>query len=76
MTPEEQARLDYYELGFGYRLLPVEIAGQEALVYFPEPDLWQAAEPWSLEGMERSALACDATLGARDYGIDGAGGST
>ena len=54
VTPEEQARLDYYELGFGYRLLPVEIAGQEALVYFPEPDLWQAAEPWSLK--EWSAL--------------------
>ena len=54
VTPEELARLDYYELGFGYRLLPVEIAGQEALVYFPEPDLWQAAEPWSLK--EWSAL--------------------
>ncbi|MFY9318301.1 gamma-glutamylcyclotransferase family protein, partial [Lentibacter algarum] len=54
VTPAEQARLDYYELGFGYRLLPVEIAGQEALVYFPEPDLWQAAEPWSLK--EWSAL--------------------
>ena len=49
VTPEEQARLDYYELGFGYRLLPVTIEGREALVYFPEPDLWQAGEAWSLE---------------------------
>ena len=49
VTPQEQARLDYYELGFGYRLLPVVCEGQQTWVYFPEPDLWRAGEPWSLE---------------------------
>ena len=49
VTPQERARLDHYELGFGYRLRPVDVQGAEALVYFPDEGLWEAAEPWSLE---------------------------
>ncbi|MBU2982259.1 NUDIX domain-containing protein [Lentibacter algarum] len=45
----ERARLDHYELGFGYHLQELEIAGEPVLVYFPEAGLWEAAEPWSLE---------------------------
>ncbi|UYV35797.1 NUDIX domain-containing protein [Rhodobacteraceae bacterium D3-12] len=46
-------RLNYYELGFGYDLVEVEVesaAGREpAKVYIPQPGLWQAGAPWSLE---------------------------
>lgn len=50
VSAEERARLDHYELGFGYQLHKVEVDGQAALVYMPEDGLWTAAEPWSLEG--------------------------
>ncbi|RFP87132.1 NUDIX domain-containing protein [Rhodobacteraceae bacterium 63075] len=49
VTPQERARLDHYELGFGYRLRAVDVQGEEALVYFPDEGLWEPAEPWSLQ---------------------------
>lgn len=53
LSPEETARLDFYEGGFGYatREVTVETAdGPEvAQVYFPEPGLWRAEDPWSLD---------------------------
>lgn len=48
VSAEERARLDYYELGFGYELREVEVGGAPALVYFPHEGLWQPAEDWSL----------------------------
>lgn len=48
VTPEEKARLDYYELGFGYELRRCTVEGAEALVYFPQEGLWHVAEPWCL----------------------------
>ena len=54
VSEQERARLDHYELGFGYRLHEVDIDGQTALVYMPEEGLWQAAEPWSLEAWSAS----------------------
>lgn len=51
------ARLNHYELGFGYDLREVMVdsdAGQEiAQVYFPRPGLWQAGAAWSLEDWVR-----------------------
>ncbi len=49
VTEDERARLDHYELGFGYHLHSVEVEGQASLVYLPEAGLWQAGEAWSLE---------------------------
>ena len=46
--------LNFYEGGFGYALKPVSVlledgSSAEAEVYFPEPGLWQTAEPWDLD---------------------------
>ncbi|UWQ80803.1 gamma-glutamylcyclotransferase [Leisingera sp. S132] len=45
--------LNFYEGGFGYALKPVAVELEDgstaaADVYFPEPGLWQTAEPWDL----------------------------
>ena len=51
-TPEDVARLDFYEGGFGYHLRPVTVQTADgpvaARVYFPDPGLWQPGAPWSL----------------------------
>ena len=48
---EARARLDFYELGFGYgvenRRVRVDGVETEAAVYLPEAD-WPAGAPWSL----------------------------
>ena len=49
VSTEERARLDHYELGFGYHLHEADVDGQAALVYMPEEGLWRGAEAWSLE---------------------------
>ncbi len=50
-------RLDFYEGSFGYTLRPVGVraqdAQQEALVYFPDPGLWQAGAPFDLALWQR-----------------------
>ncbi|MBD3679401.1 MAG: gamma-glutamylcyclotransferase [Rhodobacteraceae bacterium] len=47
------ARLDFYELGFGYELQDVTVETESgpapARVYFPEPGLWTPGDPWSLQ---------------------------
>ena len=48
-----RARLDYYELSFGYdcREVMAEVAGEAvpAEIYFPRPGLWEPGEAFSLE---------------------------
>lgn len=46
-------RLNFYEGGFGYALKPVSVLLEDgcaapAGVYFPDPGLWQTADPWDL----------------------------
>lgn len=52
LSADDMARLDFYELGFGYRVQPVSVdtdAGAiTAHAYFPQEGLWQAGAPWSL----------------------------
>lgn len=47
---DDQSRLDFYELGFGYTLqaVPVEVEGQpvDALAYVPDPGLWEEGAPF------------------------------
>ncbi|QIE44934.1 NUDIX domain-containing protein [Pseudohalocynthiibacter aestuariivivens] len=51
------ARFDFYEGSFGYTLRPVEVRANgvthAALVYFPEPGLWQAGAPFDLALWQR-----------------------
>ncbi len=46
------ARLDFYEGGFGYDLMPVRViadgAQHDARVYFPRPGLWRTGAPFVL----------------------------
>ncbi len=57
ITPQARARLDYYELGFGYDVREVTaLAGGSFLpveVYFPREGLWRPGEPWALEDWVR-----------------------
>lgn len=53
LSPADQDALNFYEGGFGYSLKPVSVQLEDgstapAEVYFPEPGLWQTAEPWDL----------------------------
>lgn len=52
LGPEDVARLDFYEAGFGFdaRDMRVETAGGPATarVYFPQPGLWRPGAPWDL----------------------------
>lgn len=49
VTVEEKARLDHYEFGFGYTLEACCASGLDALVYMPQPGLWEPAGPWDLK---------------------------
>ncbi|MDU8929210.1 NUDIX domain-containing protein [Alisedimentitalea sp. MJ-SS2] len=50
---EVLARLNFYELGFGYDLRDVTVESANgpvaSKVYFPQPGLWQAGEAFSIE---------------------------
>lgn len=49
LSPDEIARLTYYEAGFDYDLLPVTLAdGQTAEVYFPTIGAWTPDGLWDL----------------------------
>jgi nudix-type nucleoside diphosphatase (YffH/AdpP family) len=57
-----QERLDFYELGFGYDLREVAVAGpggalEPAMIYFPQPGLWQPGAPFALEEWVRDYWA-------------------
>ncbi|MFD2741116.1 NUDIX domain-containing protein [Sulfitobacter aestuarii] len=70
LTPEQVARLDFYEGGFAYDLALVRLAdGSSAEVYFPQPGLWHPAAPWSLAQWERdwAALSCHAAREVMGY---------
>ncbi|MCZ4354032.1 NUDIX domain-containing protein [Roseovarius aestuarii] len=52
LSPEQVARLDFYEGGFGYDLREVQVTAADAtysaLVYFPRPGLWRRGAPFDL----------------------------
>ncbi|MEP1613456.1 MAG: NUDIX domain-containing protein [Roseobacter sp.] len=63
-------RLDFYEGAFGYIAQQVMLAdGQEALVYFPQPDLWTPHGEWSFEEWrdQYGALSIHAAREAMSY---------
>ncbi|WP_291737640.1 NUDIX domain-containing protein [Leisingera sp. F5] len=58
LSPADLDALNFYEGGFGYALKPVSVQLEDgstapAEVYFPEPGLWQTAEPWDLAAWVR-----------------------
>ena len=66
LSDTDMARLDYYEGPFGYSTLMRRglVAGQhvEALVYVPDPGLWQPGAAWSLgDWVARWAAVIEAT---------------
>ncbi|WP_022704202.1 gamma-glutamylcyclotransferase [Pseudorhodobacter ferrugineus] len=65
LSPEDVARLDYYEGPFGYetqaRLVMVAGAAVKARVYVPNPGLWTAGADWSLTDW---AARCGAVIEA------------
>ncbi|MFN3938353.1 MAG: NUDIX domain-containing protein [Gemmobacter sp.] len=50
LSPEDVARLDFYEGGFAYHTRTVQLSGggHEARVYFPDPGHWTPGQPWRL----------------------------
>ncbi|EPX80248.1 NUDIX domain-containing protein [Litoreibacter arenae] len=49
LTPEQVARLDYYEAPYGYELEQVELAdGRGAWVYRPTDNQYEQGPPWDL----------------------------
>ena len=49
LTPEDHARLGFYEAAFGYTLVPVTLKdGLAAQAYFPPSGQWTAQGAWSL----------------------------
>ena len=70
VSPEVKARLDFYEIGFGYYLhaCSVSAAGiaQAAEIYYPHAGRWTPGAPWSLHDWqtEFGALSREA---AREY---------
>lgn len=50
-------RMDFYELDFGYDLLPLSIETEDgpvgAMAYVPIPAMWQAGAPWSLADWQK-----------------------
>lgn len=65
-----RARMDFYELGFGYEIAERKVRTAErqvtALVYYPEAGRWPEGSPWSLADWqaEHGALT---RLAAEDY---------
>jgi nudix-type nucleoside diphosphatase (YffH/AdpP family) len=62
LTPDQQARLDAYEIPFGYQRITVSItladgAPHAAQMYLPPPGIAQAPGDWALDTWEESQLA-------------------
>ncbi len=58
LSEEDIARLVFYEGGFDFDLDPCPVKTKDGMVsfarvFFPDPDLWQPAGPWSLETWTR-----------------------
>ncbi len=66
ITPDEaaRARLDFYELGFGYGVETRVVGGLEAAVYMPEPERWPVGARWSMADWQAAhgALAREAAV--------------
>ncbi|MEQ6248130.1 NUDIX domain-containing protein [Sulfitobacter sp. HNIBRBA3233] len=70
LSKADIARLDFYEGGFAYDLLPVELAdGQAAEVYVSPPDRWTATGAWSLEAWvaDWGEMSCHAAVEVMGY---------
>ncbi len=66
--PDELARLDYYELGFGYDLTAVTADGIEARMYRPRPGLWQRRRRVVARRLGRASWRADGGGGGRLHG--------
>lgn len=70
LTEAQITRLDFYEGSFAYDLRHVTLQdGQEAEVYFPQPDQWTAQEQWSLAVWEAAwaEISCHAAREVMAY---------
>ncbi len=70
LTPQDVARLDFYEGSFAYDLIDVVLAGgTSARVYFPRAGVWTTAAPWSLEVWQAAwgTLSCLSACEVMDY---------
>lgn len=70
LGPEDVARLDFYEAGFGFetRDMAVQTAAGPATarIYFPDPGHWRPAEPWNLGAWE-ARWGAVVTAAAEDF---------
>lgn len=49
VSQDELDRLDFYEGGFAYETVEVDVGGVKSVrVFLPEPGLWEVGAPWSL----------------------------
>ncbi|MCX7565516.1 NUDIX domain-containing protein [Sulfitobacter sp. F26169L] len=65
LTAEDIARLDYYEGGFDYDLIDVQVeSGEAAQVYICAPDRWTATKPWDLDkwAADWAEMSCHAAV--------------
>lgn len=73
LTPQDMARLDYYEGGFGYHLAPVGVETAQgvvaAQVWFPDAGLWHAGPAWDLAAWQAhwSAINMEAATEMMGY---------
>lgn len=70
LTPEDIARLDYYEGGFDYDLVTVTLGdGARAQVYLPAAGAWTLQGPWSLDDWVRDwgEMSCEAAAEVMGY---------
>jgi nudix-type nucleoside diphosphatase (YffH/AdpP family) len=70
LTPDDVARLDYYEGGFDFSLISVTLEdGTLAQVYLPAPDAWTLQEPWDFDDWTRKwgQMTCHAAREVMGY---------
>jgi nudix-type nucleoside diphosphatase (YffH/AdpP family) len=71
LTPAQKARLDAYEIPFGYRLAPVTVETASGPVsaeaYFPQSGIPASEDVWSLDDWVRTDLATSREA-AREFG--------
>ncbi len=49
LSEDDIARIDFYEGGFGYDLIPVKTSEGPAMMYWPGPDVGPAGDPFLLD---------------------------
>ena len=70
LSDEDIARIDFYEGGFAYELIPVTLRdGQTAEMYFASPDLWTPVTAWDLADWVAAygPLSCYAAAEVMEY---------